>query len=113
MADLRLTRTTRNIDAVVGTSAAASTTIDCGDMAAALVHILGVTASATLTVLGSTDGQAFSPLHDSSGAAVSVTIPSEGGAVVLPEPVFSLRFVKLTSDPGLGTTAMAVVTLKS
>lgn len=101
------------MDAVVGTSAASSTSIDCGDMAAALVHVMGVTASATLTVMGSTDGQTFAPLYDSSGAASTVTIPAEGGAVVLPEPVFSLRFVKLTSDPGLGTAATAVVTLKS
>ena len=113
MADLRLTRTTRNIDAVVGTSAAASTTIDCGDMAAALVHILGVTASATLTVMGSVDGQTFFPLFDASGAAVTLTVPAEGGSVPVPDAAFPLRVMKLTSSVGLGTAAAVVVSLKS
>ena len=113
MPDLRLSRKTRNMDVVVGTSAASSTSLHCGDMAAGLVHVVGVTASATLTVLGSSDGLTFAPLFDSSGAAVTLTIPAEGGAVVMPEAVFGLRYVTLAADADLGTTTAVVVTFKS
>lgn len=113
MAELTLSRATRNIDAVVGTSPESSTGIPCGDMAAALVHVVGVTASATLTVMGSANGQTFFPLFDASGAAVTLTVPAEGGSVAVPDAAFPLRVMKLTSSVGLGTAAAVVVSLKS
>jgi hypothetical protein len=108
-----LSHRTRNVDIVVTTSVSSSTSVPCGDVAAGVVIIGGVTASATFTVHGSADGLTFAPVFDAGGSAATLVVPADGGAVVLPDAVFALRSLKLTSDIDLGTNVPVVVTLKS
>jgi hypothetical protein len=113
MSESQLSHRTRNVDIVVTTSVSSSTSLSCGDVAGGIAIISGVTASATLTVQGSYDGTTFAPVFDASGAAATLVVPAEGGAVVLPDAVYALRHLKLTSDSDLGMGATVVVMLKS
>lgn len=113
MAEASLSRRTRNTDAVVGTSAAASSPVPCGDVAGGIVVVSGMTASATFTVHGSVDGQTFAPLFDSSGAAAAVVVPAGDSAVPLPDAVYPVRGVKLVSGSNIGTAVTVVVMLKT
>jgi len=92
---------------------ATSTSLPCGDVAAGVVLIGGVTASATLTVYGSADGQSFASVFDAGGSAATLTVPADGGAIALPDAVYGLKHLKLTSSVDLGTAAAVVVMLKS
>jgi hypothetical protein len=114
MSVLLLSHRTRNVDAVVTTSASSSTSLPCGDVAGGVVIVSGVTASATLTIWGasSADGT-FVPVFDVGGAAATLVVPADGGAVVMPDAAFALRHFKLTSQSDLGTAAAVVVMLKS
>jgi hypothetical protein len=109
-----LSHRSRNVDVVVTTSVSSSTSLTCGDVAGGVVVISGVTASATLTVWGAPSaGGTFAPVFDADGAAATLVVAADGGAVVLPDTVYALRHLKLTSDSDLGTAATFVVMLKS
>lgn len=99
------------MDITVGTSVTVSTSLPCGDVAGGVVIVSGVTASATLTVHAG-NGTTFAPVYDASGAATLV-VPADGGAVSLPDAVYPARYLKLTSESDIGTTAAVVVMLKS
>ncbi len=113
MSESTLSHRTRNVDIVVTTSVSSSTSLPCGDVAAGVVIIGGVTASATFTVHGSADGLTFAPVFDAGGSAATLVVPADGGAVVLPDAVYGLKHLKLTSSSDLGTAAAVVVSLKS
>ncbi len=114
MAESLLSHRTRNVDVVVTTSAASSTSLSCGDVAGGVVIVSGVTASATLTVWGAPSaGGTFAPVFDAGGAAATLVVPADGGAVVLPDAAYALRHLKLTSQSELGTAAAVVVMLKT
>lgn len=112
MSEVSLAHRTRNVDITVGTSVATSTSLPCGDVAGGVVIVGGVTASATLTVHAG-NGATFAPVYDSSGAAATIVVPADGGAVSLPDAVYPARYLKLTSDSDIGTTATVIVMLKS
>ena len=113
MAEMKLAHRTRSVDITAGTSVTTSTSLPCGDVAAGVVLIGGVTASATLTVYGSADGQSFASVFDAGGSAVTLTVPADGGAIVMPDAVYGLKHLKLTSSSDLGMAAAVVVMLKS
>lgn len=113
MAEAKLTHKTRNVDITVGTSVATSTSLPCGDVAAGVVLVGGVTASATFTIHGSADGQTFAPVFDAGGSAATFVVQADGGAVAMPDAVYGLKHLKLTSSVDLGTAAAVVVMLKS
>jgi hypothetical protein len=113
MSDMTLSRRSRNVNVVVGTSVTTSTSLHCADVITGVVVIGGVTASATLTILGSADGQTFAPVFDAGGSAATLTVPADGGAVAMPDAVIAFKNLKLTSSVDLGTAAAVVVMLKS
>jgi hypothetical protein len=113
VAEAKLTHKTRNVSVTVGTSVTTSTSLPCGDVAAGVVLVGGVTASATFTIHGSADGQTFAPVFDAGGSAATLVVPADGGAVAMPDAVYGLKHLKLTSSVDIGTAAAVVVSLKS
>ncbi len=114
MSQVCLTRRSRNSDVVVSPSVASATSVSVGDVAGGVAIVAGVTAAATLTVWGSNSASGpFVRLHDAAGGAAVLAIPADGGAVALPDSVFGLQFMRLTSSEDLGTSAAVVVSLKT
>lgn len=113
MTFVRIQRHSKQTAVTVGTSVDSSTTMSASGRANGVVFIGGVTASATLTIHGSMDGVTFVPLSDSSGAAATLVVPATGGAVAMPDSVFGLQAMKMTTDSALGTAATVSVVMKS
>mgnify|MGYP006282352149 CR=1 FL=1 len=113
MSERIISHRTRNTDVTVTTATASCTTLLMADVAAGLVHVSGVTGTHTLTIYGSGDGVTFAPLYDQTGQPATVAVPATGGTCALPDAVYPLRFVKLTSGTELGTAASVAVSFKS
>ena len=111
MGEMRLTHYSRNVDVVVGTSVATSTSLACGDIAAGVVFFTGMSATAAVTLYGSADGQTFAAVSNADGSPATLTVPEDGGALVLPDAAFALKSMKLVTDSGSGV--QATVSLKS
>jgi hypothetical protein len=110
---IRIRHESKQIAVVVGTSPSGSTPFRMEGAAGGMVHVENVTATHTLTLYGSGDGVTFSPLYGHDGQAASVSVTATHGAYSLPDAVYPLRLVKLTSGTELGTAATVVLSLKS
>lgn len=113
MGHVKIKRQSRSQSVTVGTSTASSTSARCEGMAAAMLIVSGHTASATFTVWGSSDGVTFSTLYGSDGSGSTLPIPATAAVVAMPDSVFGSRFVRLTTDAALSTSATVIVGVKS
>jgi hypothetical protein len=110
---VKIKHLSRSQTVTVGTSTAASTSARCDDMAAGVVVVSGHTASATFTVWASPNDSSFAIVYGSDGAGSTITIPAPAAVVALPDAVFGVPFVRLTSDSALSTAASVVIGVKS
>ena len=113
MSVITITHGTRSQDVTIATAATAASAVLLADMAGGILHVSGVTATASLTMYGSRDGTNYWPLFNPDGSRATMIVPEAGGAIALPDAVYPLRFARIVSDTDLGTTAAAIVSLKS
>jgi len=113
MSDMRLSRTTRNLDIAIGTAVDASSSIPIGDMAGGTVLVDGVTSTHSIAVYGSNNGIGFAQLFGHDGQAATMLVPAGGGACAMPDAIYPTRYIKLVADTDLGTAAAVIVSLKS
>ena len=116
MSETRILRRSRQQSTTIGTTTSTSSTIRFDDMAAAVLHVAGLsTAVATIAVWAAeaADGP-YRPLLASDGSPAVIAVNTATTACyALPEAIRAAAYMKLVADAEPGTAATAIAALKS
>lgn len=100
----------------IGTSVSTSTVVRVDDMAAAVVHVAGLsTAVSTLAVWAAASPESqYGPLVSSDGSPATIALTTATAVChALPEAIRAAAYLKLVADAEPGTAATIVVAMKS
>jgi hypothetical protein len=116
MSEVRIRRSSRVLDATVGTSTAAASAIDCRGMAGAIVSLpAGISTAVTaIAVYASDTSQGpFYELRDRDGTALAITLSTNTDAAYsMPFDIANADWLRLITSVTPGTANVARVSLK-
>ena len=118
MSEPKIRRKYKSVPVTLATATAAATTIRWDDVAGgSLLMGTGATSATTIQVWGadSTSGT-FGRVYDSSGVAAEITLAqssTEARVYQIPDAAYGVGAIKLVAGQAAGTSATAIVLLKS